>query len=150
MKRLLVLPIEPVAKGRPRFGNGRTYTPGTTVRFENIVRMLASAIVKKQIRGPVEFEVWFFLKRPKRPKHPLYPASKPDWDNLGKAVSDALNEIAYLDDCQVVDAHVYKRYAVGGTEPRIEFSVRDLDEQTIGSDPSQLDLERDYLGKDNP
>ena len=29
-----------------------------------------------------------------------------DWDNHGKAVSDALNGICYVDDRQIIDGHV--------------------------------------------
>ena len=39
----------------------------------------------------------------------------PDWDNLGKPVSDALQGIAFKDDRQVVDAHV-ARYRCRGQE----------------------------------
>ena len=42
------------------------------------------------------------------------PTLKPDWDNVGKAVCDALNGIAYKDDAQITAAEVKKRWAVGG------------------------------------
>lgn len=35
---------------------------------------------------------------------------KPDWDNVGKLVSDALNKIVWRDDAQVADARVIKRW----------------------------------------
>jgi Holliday junction resolvase RusA-like endonuclease len=41
---------------------------------------------------------------------------KPDWDNVGKIVCDALNGVAWHDDAQIVDAHVEKRY---GIEPMV-------------------------------
>ncbi len=46
--------------------------------------------------------------------------SKPDWDNLGKGISDALTGVAWVDDSQVVWANVRKVY---GTNPRTEVSV---------------------------
>ena len=38
----------------------------------------------------------------------LLPAKKPDIDNIVKAVLDALNEVAYRDDTQVVELQVRK------------------------------------------
>ena len=40
----------------------------------------------------------------------IFPIAKPDWDNCGKIVSDALNAIAWRDDAQVADGRVTKRY----------------------------------------
>lgn len=47
---------------------------------------------------------------------------KPDWDNIGKAVCDALNGIAYKDDSQVVSANVYKVWASDGL-PKVVVSI---------------------------
>ena len=44
--------------------------------------------------------------------------TRPDADNLVKLVADALNGIAYGDDSQIVEAHVYKRWA-----DKSEFTV---------------------------
>lgn len=35
---------------------------------------------------------------------------KPDWDNIGKIVSDAFNKLLWKDDAQVADSRVVKRY----------------------------------------
>lgn len=43
----------------------------------------------------------------------LYPTKKPDWDNVGKIICDALNGIAYRDDAQIVFAAVSKSYTEG-------------------------------------
>ena len=53
----------------------------------------------------------------------IRPAIKPDWDNIGKLVSDALNNIAYDDDKSVVDGLVRKFYS---DNPRTEIIVTDL------------------------
>ena len=45
----------------------------------------------------------------------IRPTVKPDWDNIGKLVADALNGIAYDDDKCIVDAMVRKFYS---TDPR--------------------------------
>jgi Holliday junction resolvase RusA-like endonuclease len=35
---------------------------------------------------------------------------KPDWDNIGKIVSDSLNDILYDDDKQLWDVRVIKKF----------------------------------------
>lgn len=50
--------------------------------------------------------------------------SKPDWDNIGKVVCDALNGVAWLDDSQVVDARVRKRFAEGDEVPHLRVIIR--------------------------
>lgn len=63
--------------------------------------------------GPVEIEAAFFYEIPKswgRPKRndaiggTIKPVGKPDIDNLGKLVMDALKGIVFVDDAQVVSA----------------------------------------------
>ena len=39
------------------------------------------------------------------------PTVKPDVDNILKACADAMNNIVYLDDKQIVDVTVRKRYS---------------------------------------
>ena len=41
----------------------------------------------------------------------IRPTVKPDWDNIGKLVADALNGVAYDDDKCIVDAQVKKIYS---------------------------------------
>lgn len=41
----------------------------------------------------------------------ILPTTKPDCDNHGKLVADALNGVAYHDDAQIADLRVCKRYA---------------------------------------
>ena len=52
----------------------------------------------------------------------ILPTSKPDWDNYGK-ITDALNGIVWLDDAQVVDGRVLKRYSVN---PALRIEVREF------------------------
>lgn len=41
----------------------------------------------------------------------IQPQKKPDSDNIAKVVLDSLNKVAFEDDKQVSDLHVFKRYA---------------------------------------
>jgi Holliday junction resolvase RusA-like endonuclease len=41
----------------------------------------------------------------------VFPTVKPDTDNIAKSILDSLNNIAYLDDKQVVKLEVEKYYS---------------------------------------
>lgn len=57
-------------------------------------------------------------------EHKIRPTKKPDWDNIGKIVCDSLNNIAYHDDNQVVDAQVRKFFS---ENPRVEVTIRKVE-----------------------
>lgn len=60
---------------------------------------------------PVSIYVTVYRELPKsKPKRVTREADthKPDASNILKSIEDALNGIAYDDDCQVVDAHIRK------------------------------------------
>lgn len=48
------------------------------------------------------------------------PTKKPDWDNIGKSISDALNKVAYDDDSAIVDVRITKHYA---ENERVEINI---------------------------
>lgn len=52
----------------------------------------------------------------------IRPATRPDWDNYGK-ITDALNEVVWQDDGQVVDARVIKEYS---DRPALRIEVREF------------------------
>jgi Holliday junction resolvase RusA-like endonuclease len=52
----------------------------------------------------------------------IKPTKKPDLDNIAKCFLDAMNEIVYLDDKQVVNLHVTKVYA---ETPAVEVMVKE-------------------------
>lgn len=53
-------------------------------------------------------------------KEALRPTTKPDVDNLAKAVTDAMNGVVYEDDSQIVELVCGKYY---GAEPRVMVTV---------------------------
>lgn len=53
----------------------------------------------------------------------IRPTRKPDFDNIGKIICDALNGIAYRDDAQIVDALVRKFYS---DTPRVIVEISDI------------------------
>lgn len=103
--------IEPVAKGRPRFGKGRAYTPTKTRRFEESVRSLSRAYAPLiPYEGPIKLTVFFYLERPSSVKRD-YPICRPDLDNFQKGVLDGLNKLFWKDDAQVITIEAHKRYS---------------------------------------
>ena len=50
----------------------------------------------------------------------ISPTKKPDWDNIGKIVSDALNKFAYKDDSQITDVRIFKKYS---TIPKVIVKI---------------------------
>lgn len=132
------VPGQPTGKARARIvsNNGRimAYTPESTVVGEEEIRRYAQVAQVRPIVGPVVLTVRCYMRIPERIAQvarnrkameagTIRPTPRPDWDNIGKLVSDALNHIAYQDDSQVVEAHVEKWYSY---EPRTEIEVRSL------------------------
>ena len=49
---------------------------------------------------------WSKAKRQEALEGKLAHMGKPDWDNVGKIITDALNEVAWHDDSQIISASV--------------------------------------------
>lgn len=80
--------------------------------------------------GPVIVEVTFFLAPPQKiPKerggYPIVRGST-DVDKLARACLDALTQISYVDDSQVIDLIARKRYAETPAHARAEILVRPI------------------------
>jgi Holliday junction resolvase RusA-like endonuclease len=45
-------PGQPIGKGRPRFGNGRAYTPARTLNYEKYVAAIASDRMQELKQAP--------------------------------------------------------------------------------------------------
>lgn len=122
----------PRGKGRPRFGNGRTYTDKQTLEYERLIATRAAeAMPCAAVETPVSVRIvvykgipasWSKTRRQRAMMGGEIPG-KPDLDNVAKAVLDALNGVAYVDDVQVVKLAVSKNFS---EEPRIEVSVREM------------------------
>ena len=128
-----IVPGEVVPKQRPRFTrNGHAYTPKKTVDYENKVKSYFITEYPYGIpftEGPLEIVLNVYFKIPgsisKKKQDDLllhhYPTKRPDSDNLLKSVCDALNGVAYTDDCQIVMACVNK---IWSREAKAEIVLR--------------------------
>lgn len=135
MKIEFTIHAEPVAKARARAGvGGRFYTPKKTSDYEAIVAMHAKQAMKG--RSPIESacvlslvfnmpipKSWSQKKRAQAISGEIKHTSKPDLDNLIKAVKDGLNGIVWADDAQVVRVVAEKKYS---ENPRVECCASDF------------------------
>ena len=123
MSTTITFTVPGVAKGkaRPRFSRrGKftvAYTPTETVRRENLVALFykQAAPSLPPHSGAVRLLVEATYAMPQSwsgkkldAMRGQYKCTKPDWDNVGKLVSDALNAIAWTDDAVVADGQVKK------------------------------------------
>ncbi len=127
---IIHIPGEIRGKGRPRFGNGRTYTDAKTQNSEAWVRHCAvQAVGQPCLEGALALEMaitvavpksWSKRKQADAMQGKIRPTGKPDWDNLGK-ITDALNKIVWMDDSQIVDGRVTKHY---GSDPGAVLTIK--------------------------
>ena len=126
---------EPRGKGRPRFTkNNRPYTPKETVEYE---KQIARCFQQQCPRvffpegEPIDLRITAYYQIPKSYSkkkkqamrdRQIRPRTKPDADNIYKAVADACNKVAYFDDSQIVDAQVRKFYS---DEPRLVITIQE-------------------------
>jgi Holliday junction resolvase RusA-like endonuclease len=139
LKIKLTIPGKPLGKQRPRvMRNGHTYTPDKTVNYETLVKQLyIEKYFQKQLSGPIKATITAYMPIPKSESKvrkekmregKIRPTKKPDWDNIGKIITDALNDLAYDDDKQIVDARVIKLY---GDQPRVEIELEEIEEVEV-------------------
>ena len=124
-------------KGQPRpraFVRGKraaVYDPGTAEGWKSCVAQAVKELEARMIDQPVGLDLVFDMPRPKihytkkgalKPDSPFWFTGKPDFDNLAKAVADAITQIGvWRDDSLVVDSHITKRYANGA--PGCTFTI---------------------------
>jgi Holliday junction resolvase RusA-like endonuclease len=134
------VPGAPQGKGRAKIvkigGFSRMATPAKTVAYEGLIalaaqramaggQMLTSAVgCNVFIDAPVP-ESWSGRKQRMALAGEVLPTTKPDADNVVKAVFDGLNGVLWRDDVLVVDLRVRKRYAA---TPCVRVEVWALDE----------------------
>lgn len=132
--RLFTIYGQPIAKGRPRLGKWGTYTPEKTVNYENLVKMsyIETYKDKELLEGDLRLEVDYYFPIPKSTskknkelmlREVIRHNKRPDLDNLIKAIADALNNIAYQDDSQIVEVEAKKYY---GDEPRAQVRIFEI------------------------
>jgi Holliday junction resolvase RusA-like endonuclease len=103
----------PKGKGRHRTTKGgHSYPDPKTVKSEQLIQLYVGQEWRLALLDePLQVHIVSYFERPKsKPKRFVYPTGKPDWDNIGKLVCDALNGILWRDDSVIVDGSCCKRY----------------------------------------
>ncbi len=78
------------------------------------------------LEGAVRLTVAFYLPRPKKYAKrgvPVAHLTAPDWDKLARGIGDALSQVVYRDDKQIVEAVIGKFYAEVDGVPRVDIVV---------------------------
>lgn len=152
--------LRAVPKGRPRFSQGHAYTPKSTREFEAQLRALGVSFMGS--RSPYSCPVAITIALTE-----LVPVSRSalekelalvgytvplrgDLDNRVKAITDALNGVAYYDDVQIASTSASKGFGLANlitvTIERVGLSDLEIDrykksrvkhgQRTSGSGPS--------------
>lgn len=142
----VTIPIEPRGKGRPKFstfgGFPRAYTDKETVAFERTIAMyLKNAWHRPPHPGPLAVMIEGVATRPGKPPGPimlkreprlagrLWRTTKPDLDNVTKAILDAGNAAGiWTDDKVVSKIEAYSLTAATTEGPSIRIVVSELPE----------------------
>lgn len=108
-------------KARPRLDiyNGRIYTPKNTRSYEELIRQYFRIKYPRYqtLEGRLAVKIIAYFKPAKNTtkktrelieQGAISPTKKPDIDNIGKVMLDALNKIAFKDDNQVTKLEVEK------------------------------------------
>ena len=126
----------PVGKRRPKFstvhGYAQAIKPTEDVIYENLVKLsfqqakpsdynLFDKAVKMTILAYFAIPKSFSKKKQNEAiEGRISPLTKPDADNIAKIICDALNDIAYKDDTQIVELTIIKKYA---SEPKVKITL---------------------------
>lgn len=112
---------QPRVKAFRRGNHAGVYDPGTADGWKLLVGAAARTNWNRvQFMGPLRLVLGFFMPRPKshlnrhgdvKPTAPSWHESKPDLDNMAKAVMDAMTQLGiWRDDSQVVQLEISKVY----------------------------------------
>ena len=112
---------------RPRIGladvSGERGKYWRTLVAASAVKAMHEAMITELWRGAIWLEMIFYMPRPKqhfgtgknqfivRNSAPSYHVTKPDLTKLLRSAEDALTNVLWADDCQIVDTRVRKTFA---------------------------------------
>jgi len=128
----------PVGQPRHRVGtiggHARLYLPSKhpVYSFKRAVQVAFGR--HNKLPGAIEIVVNAWFPRPKSKTWKTKPmpwyrhTAKPDADNVLKAVLDALNKVAWVDDAQISSATIRKFVCSGDDISRVEILIRSLSE----------------------
>lgn len=129
----------PVGKKRPKFstvhGFPQAIKAKEDVYYENLVKLCFQQSKPEDYDlffKPVKMKIEAYFGIPKSyskkraneaAEGKITPQTKPDADNIAKIICDALNDVAYKDDTQVIELTIIKKYA---TEPKVKITLEEF------------------------
>lgn len=135
MKIKLEFDVKPMAKQSFRTTRtGNKYLDPSVIKYRKAIRNMAIAQMRNQkaerIEGAVNMNIVYAFRRPqslsKKERNEIDngkivpKTTKPDIDNLTKAILDALNGIVWKDDAQVTQINIQK---VWSAKDQIEVEI---------------------------
>lgn len=129
----------PRGKERPRLTKaGVVYTPEKTRDYEAALKYAAKQAMGERppLAGPLSIVIdvrlvvpqsWSKRQQADALSGALRPTKKPDFDNYAKTV-DALNQVVWIDDSQVVEARITKTYS---DKPGLFIRVAEINGQEM-------------------
>lgn len=124
---------DPIPQKQTRFARGIAYDPSKKER-EMIQWRIKPYAPKDPLLGPVKLRLTFYFpvpastSRPRRNqmlRHVIHHIKKPDADNCAYLITNAMKNIFYKDDSQIIDLHIHKRY---GEEPKTVVELTPIEQ----------------------
>lgn len=115
-----------VPQARPRFAAGHAYESANSRRYKQLVRQTASVAMDMTLPITTPVRVELEEIRRLKSKQDGYAVTRPDLDNIIKALLDGMNGIVYTDDSQVVAINASKRYASADEEPCVNVKIFEM------------------------
>jgi Holliday junction resolvase RusA-like endonuclease len=121
----------PKPQKQTQFSSRRAYDPSKQVKLA-IQWQIRPYAPREPLTTPLSVDITFYLPIPKGTakllksqmiNQTVYPIKRPDIDNLAYIVTNAMKEIVYADDSQVVDLILHKRYS---EKPKTVIKVLEL------------------------
>ena len=110
---------KPVPQKQTQWGKHGCWDPSKKDK-EALIWQMSPYAPETPFFGPAEVDLMFYLPIPvstsKSARNSMIngivlPIKKPDVDNLGYIVTNAMQNLFYRTDAQMVDLHLHKRYA---------------------------------------
>ena len=124
-------------KGGKLFAHNYTPKRDPVNAFKFMVKQEALHLMADRLgvmQGPLGFDLLVYLPRSKKfdaKKYghgAIWHSGQKDFDNLAKSVTDALQGIVFNNDGQICWAVIKKYYHERGGKPRVEISIRQLEQ----------------------
>jgi Holliday junction resolvase RusA-like endonuclease len=121
----------PTPQKQTRFSRGKAYDP-SKLNKQMIQWQVSPQAPREPLSGAIGMELYFYMPIPKATSKARYgqmingmirPTSRPDIDNLAYIVTNALKELVYRDDSQIVRLVMEKYY---GENPKTVIKVWEI------------------------